>query len=117
MTVVLLAATAAPAASKSLVGVFVWSGVLIGLSVLGFVGYSLLRRWMTGGGDTPSQARGFTLGELRDLHRRGELSDEEYAATKAQLIGAAKQAIDKMPPVLPRRPTRPADEAPDDTAT
>jgi uncharacterized membrane protein len=99
------AATVADVGGRPLQGVFVWSGVLVVLVLIAFVGYSLLRRWMRQDDDAAGSRVGFTLADIRDLHRRGEMSDEEFEATRAQLVGAAKRAADRMPPVLPRPPT------------
>ncbi len=104
---------AADASTNGLSGVFVWSGVLIAAVLVAFAGYSYLRRWMRQA-DDPDAGRGFTLSDLRDLHRQGKMTDEEFQATRAQLVGAAKRMADGMPPVLPRPSTRrpPGDESP-----
>ena len=96
--------------SQSLHGVFVWSAVLVAAVLVAFGGYSYLRRWMRQA--DPSEPRGFTLSELRQMHRDGKLSDEEFEATKAQLVGAAKRAADALPPVLPRAAKRPGTDDP-----
>jgi hypothetical protein len=36
----------------------------------------------------------FTLGDLRDLHRQGAMTDAEFERAKALLIGQAKAAAD-----------------------
>ena len=103
------------AGRRGVTGVVFWSTVLVVLILVAFAGYTLLRRWMrTDGADSSAPARGFTLSELREMHRQGELSDAEYEATRAQMLGAAKRAADRMPPVLPRKPQRPAPPSTDD---
>ncbi len=95
----------AQAGPQNLQGVFVWSAVLIAAAMAAFVGYSYLRRWMRSSDAAP--ARGFTLADLRDLHRQGKMTDAEYGAARDQIVGAAKRVADAMPPVLPRAPTPP----------
>ncbi len=99
-----MVAALADASTRNLSGVFVWSGVLIAVVLVAFAGYSVLRRWMRSSGSTPG--RGFTLADVRELHRQGKMSDAEYEATRALLVGAAKRMAADLPPVLPRRPTR-----------
>ncbi len=98
--------TLAQAGTQSLQGVFFWSAILIVLVLVAFAGYTYLRKWMRSDDGPSGEARGFTLADLRDLHRQGKMTDAEYEATKAQLMGAAKKMVDQMPPVLPRPPTR-----------
>jgi NAD(P)-dependent dehydrogenase (short-subunit alcohol dehydrogenase family) len=97
--------------TQSLQGVFFWSAVLLIIVLVAFAGYTYLRKWMRA--DEPSVGRGFTLADVRELHRQGKMSDAEYEATKALLIGAAKKMASEMPPVLPRqpKPRPPADES------
>ena len=98
---------AAEASTRGMQDVFIWSGVLIGLTLLAFAGYSYLRRWMRSADEPVGEGnRGFTLADLRDLHRQGKMTDAEYEATRAQLVGAAKRMVDQLPPVMPRTPVR-----------
>jgi hypothetical protein len=97
----------ATASTRSMQGVFIWSGALVALTLLAFAGYSALRRWMRSMDEPPGEGnRGFTLADLRDLHRQGKMTDAEYEATRAQLVGAAKRMVDQLPPVMPRTPVR-----------
>ena len=106
--------TLAQSTPRNFQGVFIWSAILIVLVLVAFAGYTYLRKWMQADEAPSSAARGFTLADLRDLHRQGKMTDAEYEATKAQLVGAAKKMVDTLPPVLPRTPTRrpPSDPAP-----
>jgi hypothetical protein len=56
--------------------VLVFTGVLLAI-------LSVLKRRMGGELTTP---RDFTLTELRDLHRQGKLSDEEFGRAKSLLV-------------------------------
>jgi hypothetical protein len=86
--------------------VFMWSGILIVLMLLAFAAYSWFKRWMNQ--DEPTGHIGFTLSDLRELHRQGKMSDEEYEQTKANMLAGAKRMADRMPEVLPRRLTKPS---------
>jgi hypothetical protein len=41
----------------------------------------------------PTKAPGFTLGDLRDLHRQGAMTDAEFEKAKALLVGQAKADV------------------------
>jgi hypothetical protein len=43
------------------------------------------RRYVNSGGD--ASTGGFTLHDLRQLHKAGEISDDEFTRAKAQMIG------------------------------
>ena len=85
-------------------GLFLWLGLMVLLLLVGFGGYSYLKRWMRADdGEAGSARGGFSLSDLRDLHRQGKMSAEEYEATRANLVAAAKRQADAMPPVIPNR--------------
>jgi hypothetical protein len=89
--------------------VFVWCGVLIVVLLAAFAVYSWFKRWMSQTDET--EHVGFTLSDLREMHRQGKMSDQEFEQTKAKMLGSAKQMADKLPEVLPRRlPKAPVDE-------
>ena len=94
-----------PGGTSEYRGLFVWLGALVLLLLVGFGGYSLLKRWMRE--DEPSagasDSRGFGLSDLRQLHREGKLSTEEFEATRARIVAAAKRQTDAMPSVTPKR--------------
>lgn len=69
-------------------GLFFWSLVLIGLILLAAAVVMYLRRWF-GTIDT-GPAAGFTLGDIRDLHRSGQMTDEEFERAKQLIIGRAR---------------------------
>jgi hypothetical protein len=62
-----------------------WSLVLMGLVVVGF----LLVSWVRNRLRQPEEpaSHDFSLGELRALHRQGQLSDQEYERARQRLIG------------------------------
>jgi hypothetical protein len=74
----------------------VWTIVLIFALVLMFGAVAAYRKWMRTD-DTPT-GPGFTLSDLRKLHKEGKMTAEEFEKAKAVLIGSAKAGADK--PVL-----------------
>jgi hypothetical protein len=75
-------------------GVLTWSVVLIGLVVAGFaIAMQVKKRLME-----PSDPRsaGFTLSDLRALHREGKMSDAEFEKAKGAVVAAAKRAADQQ---------------------
>ena len=72
---------------------FVWSLVLV-ISLIALLGVlQVYRKWMnatnTGGG------AGFTLSDLRKLHKEGKMTDVEYEKAKTLLIGTLKKSMEK----------------------
>ncbi len=81
------------AQAASVVG---WSIVVIILVVAGFATISWLRKWMKED-DIPSGGTGFGLGELRRMHARGELTDEEFERARGKMTASAKAITSNMP--------------------
>ena len=75
----------------------VWTLVLIVALVLMFGAVAAFRKWMKAD-DAPTTGPGFTLSDLRRLHKEGQMTDKEYEKAKTVLIGTAKVGADK--PVL-----------------
>lgn len=75
--------------------ILIWSLVLMGLVIAGFVLVSWVRNKLREPDDAVSG--GFTLGDLRDMHRKGQLSDEEFERAKQRLIGVLRQSPRKKP--------------------
>jgi Short C-terminal domain len=63
--------------------------------VAGFVVISWLRKWMKE--EIPTGGLGFGLSELRQMHARGELTDEEYERARGKLTASAKAVTANMP--------------------
>jgi len=81
--------------------IYMLCAVLVLLILLAFVAYSYLKRWMN---QTDESVQiGFSLSDLREMHRQGKMSDEEFELTRAKMVASAKRAMDRMPEVLPRR--------------
>jgi hypothetical protein len=71
-----------------------WSLVLIVILLVLFGAVAMYRRWMNA--DDVSGGEGFTLSDLRRLHKSGQMTDEEFEKAKRILIGSVKAAAEKM---------------------
>jgi len=80
-------------------GVVFWSLLTIGAIVVAFLAYVRLKQWMKA--DEDVHGEGFTLGDLRQLHKQGKMSTEEFERAREKMVASAKQMADKMPDVLP----------------
>ena len=67
---------------------------LVVVLVVGWLAVAAVRRWMR---PTDSESGGFTLDELRRMHRTGEMTDDEYARAREAMIGRVR-APRKDPP-------------------
>ena len=80
--------------------------ILIVILILLFGGVVLYRKWMNA--DDTTTGDGFTLSDLRRLHKEGKMTDGEFESAKAILIGSLKAASAKSaaspatPPAGPR---------------
>ena len=97
-----------PIASRALAqsstgGVFVWSLILIALVVAGCAAVLRLRRWLKEDYDGPATSGiGFTLSDLRQLHREGKMTDEEFERARSKMVEAGRVMAAKMPHPLSR---------------
>ena len=73
--------------------IIIWSLALIGLLLVGFIAASLAKRRLSQGDATP--AGGFNLSELRALHKKGQMSDEEFKRAKEAVVAATRRATER----------------------
>jgi hypothetical protein len=68
--------------------------ILIVLLVIGFWLVARLKRRMKDDADPGAAvpARGFTLADLRQMHKTGQLSDEEFTKAKQMVVEASQRA-------------------------
>ena len=71
-----------------------WSVVLVGLLLVAFVAVAQLKKRLMKPDETMSA--GFTLSDLRALHRAGKMSDAELEKAKEAVVGAAKRAAERQ---------------------
>jgi hypothetical protein len=92
------------AESSNIGPVIGWSLVLILLVIGGAAGVMWLRRWLKED-DLPTTTGGigFTLSDLRQLHREGKMTDEEYERARSKMVAAGKAAADQLPDPLAGR--------------
>lgn len=69
--------------------------VLIAVVVAGLVVVSQVKKRLSNDEADKTQATGFTLSDLRALHRSGQMSDEEFEKAKGLIISAAKRANER----------------------
>ena len=77
-----------------------WSLVLIALIVVAFLGVIYLRRWLQEEDVPGSAAIGFTLTDLKRLHREGKMTDEEFQRASEKMITAGKSMAQNLPDPL-----------------
>jgi hypothetical protein len=94
---------------------FIWSAILVVLMLLAFGGYSLLKRWMNSS-ETDQGAGGFSLSDLRAMHKAGKISTEEFEKTKAMMVSAARRMTESVPSILPKKPGPSKPVLPDESA-
>ena len=78
---------------------FIWLLVLIGLVVVGFFIVVWVKRRMQAPDATPSP--GFSLADLRELHRTGKISDEEFERARGKMAASLKQRESTEKPKKP----------------
>jgi hypothetical protein len=74
-----------------------WSLVVFVFVIGGFYAITWVRRWMKDD-EVSAIGLGFTLGDLRDLHRRGEMTDEEYEKAKAKIVRGTQAEAERIKP-------------------
>jgi hypothetical protein len=83
--------------------------------LVGFGAYAVIwlrrRYWGSEGDEVPHV--GFTLGDLRHLHKSGKISQEEFERAKVKIVEAAKRAAERQAqPAKPPRKTLPRNQQP-----
>jgi hypothetical protein len=67
--------------------------LLVALIVIGWVTVWQVRRRLTSPDETSGV--GFTLSDLRQLHKSGQMSDEEFERAKAKVVDAARRVAER----------------------
>lgn len=67
-----------------------WSVILVVFILALFGALVLYRRWLNR--DDTTSGEGFTLSDLRRLHKEGKMTTEEFETAKGILIGSMKAA-------------------------
>ena len=97
-------------ADSSSGSVVLWSLIVIGLLIVGLVLALQLRKWLFVA-DEPVRA-GFSLGDLRRMHKEGRMTDEEFEKAKALIVGEANRPLPPKPEskLRPGRGTDPSSQ-------
>ena len=95
-----------PLAQSGVGGVFFWSFILILLIIAGAAAVMRLRRWLKEDDAPTSSGIGFTLSDLRQLHKQGKMTDEEFERARAKMVEAGRAMAAKMPHPLARPAAR-----------
>ena len=66
------------------------------------ISYAQFKRWMSDSAPT-SSSPGFTLSDLRQMHREGKMTDEEYQQARDKMVSSAKKMADSLPDPLAGR--------------
>lgn len=81
--------------------------VLMVIVIVALYGVLRLRRWLNEDDDEATAKVGFTLSDLRELHRRGEMTTEEFEKARAQMLAAGKSMTQGIDPLARPDGTRP----------
>ena len=76
--------------------VIAWSVGILVLLIVGMVAAARLKRRIKQE-DAPAPALGFTLSDLRQMHRAGPLTDEEFNRAKEKIVAASQAAAQRIP--------------------
>ncbi|HZZ45241.1 MAG TPA: hypothetical protein VFE58_20050 [Tepidisphaeraceae bacterium] len=87
-------------AEQGIGSVILWSLFLAVLIVFGYLAVNWVKKWLKETEMGP--AGGFTLGDLRELHRNGQMTDVEFERAKLMIVDAAKKAASRQAP--PKQP-------------
>ena len=81
---------------------------VIATVVIGLIVISQVKKQLASDEDEEKgQPGGFTLSDLRDLHKDGQMSDEEFARAKGKIIESARRAAERDKPKDQGKPERP----------
>jgi uncharacterized membrane protein len=73
-----------------------WSLVLLGVVIGMFLVVMWIKRRMSSVEVSSVPAGGFTISDLRAMHKAGQISTEEFEKAKVKIVEAAKRASERM---------------------
>lgn len=80
--------------------IVVRSLVIVALVIAAFFGVVRLRAWLQSDDEPAATGPAFSLSDLKQLHRDGQLTDEEFERMRSKMVGAAKAMAARMPDPL-----------------
>jgi hypothetical protein len=90
-------------ADSSSGSIIFWLLVLLVLIVLGFLAAMFVKRWLMDSPEEPRRA-GFTLSDLRQMHKNGQMTDEQFERARQRIISASKAVPGTTKPIIPQPP-------------
>lgn len=75
--------------------IFILLLVIMAVITVGFIVVQRVKRAYQTDDLQSNAAGGFTLSDLRELHKAGQMTDEEFEKAKARVIEAAKRAAER----------------------
>src|SRR5581483_9516042 len=72
-----------------------WCILALALIAAAFVGVSWLRKWLKSDETGAASPLGFTLSDLRALHKSGQMTTEEFERAKEKMVAAIKAAAER----------------------
>lgn len=84
---------------------YLWASVALGLIFAGVVVVVVVRRWAR----TEIHADSFTVGDLREMLARGDITEPEFRAMRSRIIEQVRADLQSQPPAKPA-PRIPPDE-------
>jgi hydrogenase maturation factor HypE len=75
----------------------VWSLAVVAVFTVGLVLVARVKKRMQADAEQEEVSAGFTLSDLRRMHKAGEVSNEEFEKAKARVIDAARRAAARTP--------------------
>jgi hypothetical protein len=76
-------------------GIFIACFFMLVIVVGGFYAVVWLRKRIWNSEDEAVSGVGFTLGDLRQLHKTGQISEEEFGRAKEKIVAAARRAAER----------------------
>jgi hypothetical protein len=89
--------------------------VLIGLLVVAFIAVAQIKKRMLQ--DEDLSGAGFSLGDLRALHRQGKMTDEEFEKAKQAMLEGLKRAAERQAQAQAQRQSASGNRGPRDRFT
>jgi hypothetical protein len=88
---------------KSVMGIFLWGGVLLAAVIAGWLMIRAIRRRIT---HPPAEMTGFgfSLKQMEAMYKRGEITEEEYKALKIRKAQQSAKIAEKYLAASGRKP-------------
>jgi hypothetical protein len=82
--------------SNAPLSIVVWSLVLVAVVIAGYATVLWVRRKLRPADEPP--VPGFTLEDLRQMHRKGQLTDEEFERARSRMAASLRPQVEKQRP-------------------